>query len=261
MEKQTWENNLVEATTLLATSEHVIALIGAGMSVESGIPPFRGPGGLWTKYGEPSMNGYQDFLQDPKGWWEKRIAQDQTNEKSELQEAMGKAEPNPGHYALAELERMGILKYSITQNVDNLQYVAGCTNVAEIHGSVDKLRCISCNFRMQKNEVTLDVLPPRCPQCGGIIKSDGVGFGEPIPSDTIAICHEQATFSDCVLLLGTSGTVYPAAAFPQEIYRRGGCLIEVNPYETALTPACDVILRGPTGEVLPRLVESLVKRL
>ena len=257
MESKTWEEGLDKAARLLASAEHVVALIGAGMSVESGSPPFRGPGGLWTKYGEPPMNGYQIFLEDPKKWWEERIAREQEGRRSELQEALEGAKPNPGHYALAELEKMGVLKCSITQNVDNLQFVAGCTKVAEIHGSTDKLRCIACNFRMARDEVSLEVLPPRCPQCGGIVKSDGVGFGEPIPSDTLAICQEQTAFSDCMLLLGTSGTVYPAAAFPQEVYRRGGSLIEVNPYETSLTPVCDVVLRGPTGEMLPQLVERL----
>lgn len=118
---------------LLHEAKYVLALVGAGMSVESGIPPFRGPGGLWAKYGEPDMRGYDRFLADPKGWWESILKRE--GYASELVEGIERAKPNPGHYALAELEEMGILKYIITQNVDNLHYAAGSKNVAEIHGN------------------------------------------------------------------------------------------------------------------------------
>ncbi|MSQ40762.1 MAG: NAD-dependent deacetylase [Dehalococcoidia bacterium] len=257
MEAKTWEEELEEAAHILAESNYVVALVGAGLSVESGIPSFRGPGGLWTRFGEPPMNGYQVFLQNPKKWWEERVAQQRQGAGSELQQAMEQAKPNPGHYALAKLERMGVLKYTITQNADNLQRVAGCARVAEIHGNRLKMRCIVCHFRMPREEVSLEVLPPQCPECGGVVKGDVVGFGEPIPPDVLDICQREAGRSDCMLLLGTSGTVYPAAAFPQQVYQKGGALVEINPYENGLSHFCTVAVHGPAGEVLPLLVERL----
>ncbi len=244
-----------KAARLLHEAKYVLALVGAGMSVESGIPPFRGPGGLWTKYGEPDMRGYDRFLADPKGWWESIIKRE--GYASELVEGIERAKPNQGHYALAELEEMGVLKYIITQNVDNLHYAAGSKNVAEIHGNILKLRCISCGHRYERDEINAEVLPPLCPDCGGYIKTDGVMFGEPIPPDVLKCCEDETEKCDCMLLIGTSAQVYPAAAFPSTVRRRGGALIEINPYDTALTNSCEVVLRDPSGESLPLIVERI----
>src|SRR5438034_11465633 len=142
------EARLIEAidraARLIQESAYVTAMSGAGLSVESGIPPFRGPGGLWTKYGEPDSRGYQRFLEDPKTWWEARL-----RGASAMPEmaALDSAVPNEGHFALAALEEMGLLRYIVTQNVDNLHFVAGSRNVAEIHGNRFKVRCIECYVR------------------------------------------------------------------------------------------------------------------
>ena len=244
-----------DAAELLWGAKYVVGLTGAGMSVESGIPPFRGPGGLWTKYGEPPMDGYQRFLADPKGDWERRIKKE--GYTRELYESLERARPNPGHYAFAQLEEMGILKCLITQNVDNLHRAAGSKNLAEIHGNITLVRCIRCNSRFPEKEVSLEVLPPSCPKCGGIMKTDIVMFGEPIPLDVLQKCQTESYQCDCMLVAGTTATVYPAAGFPLEVRRKGGPLIEVNPYETELTPMCWVSLRGTSGEVLPKLVERI----
>ncbi len=159
-----------KAARLLMESKYVVVLVGAGMSVESGIPPFRGPGGLWTKYGEPDMRGYDRFLADPKGWWESILKRE--GYASELVDGIAQAKPNQGHYALAELEEMGILKYIITQNVDNLHYAAGSKNIAEIHGNILKLRCVSCGHRFERGEISVEMLSPLCPDCGWFIKTD-----------------------------------------------------------------------------------------
>ncbi|MFH1485064.1 MAG: NAD-dependent deacylase [Chloroflexota bacterium] len=246
-----------KATDMVLKARHVVAVIGAGMSVESGIPPFRGPGGLWTKYGEPPMDGYQRFLADPKGWWE---TYQQASYRRELDTAIRQAKPNPGHHALAELEQMGILKHIITQNVDNLHQAAGSKNVAEIHGNRYKLRCISCSSRFERDKFQISELPPHCPHCSGIVKGDGVMFGEPIPADTLARCEDETHKCDCMFLIGTSGTVYPTAGFPVVVKRSGGSLIEVNLYETSLTYMCDAVLRGPSGESLPLLVQRVKER-
>ncbi len=240
-----------EAARLVVGSRHVVALVGAGLSVESGIPPFRGPGGLWTKYGEPDMRGYERFLDDPKKWWEERVGR--TGAYQELVDALSQARPNPGHHALRELEEMGYLKHIITQNIDNMHQEAGSTAVTEIHGNRTKLRCLGCGRRWPLDSFPIDELPPHCPHCGGLVKSDTVMFGEPIPRDALDECIEQTRLCDCMLLVGTSAVVYPAAGFPADVRMSGGRLIEMNPNETPLTDLCDVVLRAPAGESLPRV--------
>ena len=251
--------NIERAGRLMLDAEYVVSLTGAGISVESGIRPFRGPGGLWTEYGEPPMDGYQRFLADPKADWERRTKRE--GYARELYETLRQAKPNPAHCALAELEELRILRYLITQNVDNLHRAAGSKNIAEIHGNFLKLRCIQCNARYETEEISLETLPPRCPRCGGIIKGDTVMFGEPIPTDVLKMCQEETGKCDCMLLVGTSAFVYPAAGFPQLVKQGGGVLIEVGPYETEITPFCDVSLRGKAGEVLPRLVDFIKAEL
>ena len=249
------EKEIERAAKLLLRSKYVTALSGAGISVESGIRPFRGPGGLWTERGEPPMDGYQRFMRDPKGHWEgimKRRA-----ETGEFSRTIGEAKPNEAHTALAELEQLGILKYLITQNIDNLHIEAGSKNVAEIHGNTRKLRCIECNERYGRDEIPLDVLPPRCPRCNGIIKTDTVMFGEPIPMDVLRVCQREAQRSDCMITVGTSAFVYPAAGFPLEVKRRGGIIVEVNLYESDMTQICDISLRGKATEVMSQLVECI----
>ncbi len=253
------ETDIERAGRLILASKYVVGLTGAGVSVESGIRPFRGPGGLWTEYGEPPMDGYQRFLANPKADWEQRLKPG--GYRRELFETLEVAEPNPAHNALAELEELGILRYLITQNMDNLHRAAGSKKVAEIHGNFSKLRCIQCSSRYERGEISLETLPPHCPRCGGMIKADTVMFGEPIPLDVLRICEEETSQSDCMLLVGTSAFVYPAAGFPQEVKRRGGALIEVDPYETGLTPVCNISLRGKAGEMLPRLLDCIKVKL
>jgi len=246
-----WESFIDEAAALVARARYVVALTGAGLSVESGIPPFRGPGGLWTKHGEPPMNGYQRFLADPQGAWRERL--NPSGPMRELWETLQRAQPNPGHRALAALEECGVLRCLITQNVDDLHRAAGSRRLAEIHGNYTLIRCIECGQRYPGEAVSLDELPPRCAACGGILKSDTVSFGEPIPADVLQQCFEEAERCDCMIVAGTSATVYPAAQFPISVRERGGALIEINPYESELTPLCAVSIRAPAGEALPRL--------
>ena len=246
---------LRQAAVLLLEADYVVGLTGAGISVESGIPPFRGPGGLWTKYGEPPMNGYEVFLRDPKKAWEERLAP--SGPSQIIQETVRQAQPNPGHQALVTLEELGLLRHLITQNIDNLHRRAGSRNLAEIHGNSTLVRCIRCTSRYPFGEVSFDHLPPSCPQCDGILKIDTVAFGEPIPPDVLDVCLREAQRCDCMLVAGTSATVYPAAWFPMQVRERGGHLIEVNLYESELTPLCTVSLRGKSGDLLPQLVQAV----
>jgi NAD-dependent deacetylase len=248
------KSDIGRAAATIGVSEYVIALVGAGISVESGIPPFRGPGGLWTRHGEPAMNQWDEFMADPRAWWQRRMMAQGSGAASNWDSA----QPNPAHYALAELEAMGVMKHVVTQNIDNLHQVAGTKSITEFHGNRLKLRCVRCEARYERTEFELSLdEPPACKTCNGIVKSDTVMFGEPIPRYAIVKSLEEARRADCILIIGTSAVVYPAAELPLHVHRRGGSLIEINPMETPLTDICDVALRGPAGEVVPALVEAV----
>ncbi|MFC1928452.1 NAD-dependent deacetylase [Chloroflexota bacterium] len=260
------EELIKRAAQDLVDSKYAIALTGAGISTESGIPDFRGPSGVWTKNPEAerrAYQGYEKFLEDPKGWWEERLS---------TPSALGDLEkiiPNPSHYALVELEKLGILKCVITQNVDALHEKAGTKSLLEYHGNSLKLRCVSCGSRFRQDELSLEKLiqekrlPPHCPECGGIVKTDGVSFGEPIPGYVAQQSLEEALKCDLILICGTSAVVYPFANLPRIARQRGMArIIEVNAAPTPLTEEMisDYIITGKTGEILPRIVDE-VKRL
>lgn len=245
------------AAELILGAHHLVALIGAGLSVESGIPPFRGPGGLWTRLGEPSMDGYRDFLRDPAEWWRQQRDLQADPDRTQFREAIERAEPNSGHRALAELEHLGVLKMTITQNVDNLHRRAGQRRLLEIHGNRTMLRCIACEHRWHRDHFGEDEYPLHCPECGGLVKSDTVMFGEPIPPRVLESCLNETEMCDCMIVCGTSATVYPAARFPATVKEHGGSIIEANPSSTPISPVADVVLNGPTGVTLPRLVARI----
>jgi NAD-dependent deacetylase len=248
------------AAIALTASRHTVALTGAGLSVESGIPPFRGPGGLWTKYGEPPMDGYRLFLEDPAKAWRERLCPTAAWAVA-LRDTLAAAKPNLGHQSLAELERIGRCGCVITQNVDDLHGQAGQQNLLEIHGNHRLLRCLECMQRFQPDEIRVDpdALPPHCPSCGGLVKGDTVQFGEPIPPDVLRRCYEEVSRADCMLVIGTSATVYPAAHLPLEVLRNDKPVIEVNPTDTEFTSLATLSLRGPAGAVLARLLERVAE--
>jgi NAD-dependent deacetylase len=245
---------IAEAARWLREAKSTVALTGAGLSVESGIPPFRGPGGLWTKYGEPPLDGYQRFMRDPARAWRDRL-NPQEPWAVGLRDTLAAAKPNAGHRALAALEQADLLDTVITQNVDDLHGQAGQRSLLEIHGNHYWLRCLQCHQRFHPKAIAIDPenLPPLCPECGGIVKADTVSFGEPIPPRVLRACIAAVEGANCILVVGTSATVYPAAEFPMDVLRRGGRAIEVNPYESEFTPYATTSLQGPAGAVLTRL--------
>ncbi len=259
------EQLIERAARDLVDAKYAIALTGAGISTESGIPDFRGPSGVWTKNPEAerrAYQGYQRFVEDPKQWWEERL----TNPG--LLGDLGAVMPNVGHYALVELEQSGIIKCVITQNVDALHEKAGTERLLEYHGSTAKLRCVSCGLRFRRDEFDLpkllqeNQLPPHCPTCRGIVKSDGVSFGEPIPGDVAHQSLEEAGKCDLMLICGTSAVVYPFANLPRvAAERKAVTIIEVNADPTPLTEegVSDYLIRGKIGEILPALVEEVKK--
>ena len=256
-----------QAADLVRGARCVTALVGAGLSAGSGVPTYRGSGGLWTGEGVPPLLSYQEFARDPAGWWRARLAAevDPGHPVYRMKQAVDRAVPNAGHLALAELERRGILRCVITQNVDGLHAAAGSCAVLEIHGNRNRLRCIACGWRFPRyDDSGIDCValpsgggPPMCGRCGGILKLDTVMFGEPIPPDTLRACREAAERCDCMLLVGTSGTVSPAARLPLVAQERGAALIEINPETTSLTPHCSLDLPGPADAVLPQLLRWL----
>ena len=268
------ESLIERAARDLLKSNHAIALTGAGMSTESGIRDFRGPNGIWTKDPEAEKRAYQTyhkFLRNPKEYW-----QDVLSGRSLLGNLQD-AKPNPGHYALAELETIGVLRAVLTQNIDGLHDKAGNKRVLEYHGSVLKLRCPSCSSRFKREEYDLqklmleDQLPPRCNKCKNPIKGDVVHFNEPIPSDIAQESLEEAWKCDLMLVCGTSAVVYPFAQLPRIARQRqieewknievATTIIEVNAEPTPLTieGISDYLIQGRTAEILPRIVEAVKK--
>jgi NAD-dependent deacetylase len=254
MEQPDLEASIRAAADALRAAKHAVSLVGAGLSAESGIPTYRGSGGLWTKFSEPTIDGWDLFQTDPKTWWEQAIESRATSEFSAAIEA---AQPNPGHIAMAELERMGRLAHVITQNIDDLHRRAGSTALTEIHGNRYKARCMNCGLRFRLEMISLETLPPLCPECGGTLKNDTVMFGEPIPHEALTECYRQAALTDLFLVIGTSAVVYPAADFPVQARRRGMPLIEINPEPTALTPIATLVVRATAGQCLPQIVDLL----
>ena len=252
-------DDIRRAAELIRSARYLVALSGAGLSAGSGIPTYRGAGGLWTQHGTPPLLSYQEFASDPAGWWAKRLAaeEDPSHPVYQMKQAVDRAAPNAGHLALVELERRGVLRWVITQNVDNLHAEAGSRALLEIHGNRTRLRCLECGLRFSRDDFDLTKVPPACSECGGVLKLDTVMFGEPIPPDVLDSCREAAETADCMLLVGTSGTVNPAARLPLVAKERGAMLIEVNPESTPLTQWCDIALSGPADAILPELLRSI----
>ncbi len=251
--------DIQRAAALIRSASYLVALSGAGLSAGSGIPTYRGAGGLWTQHGTPPLLSYQEFARDPAAWWRARLAAelDPSHPVFQMKQAVDGAIPNAGHLALAELERRGVLRCVITQNVDNLHGLAGSGALLEIHGNRNRLRCLDCSLRFPRDGFDLSDVPPVCGECGGLLKLDTVMFGEPIPPDVLEACRATAERCDCMLLVGTSGTVNPAARLPLVAKERGATLIEVNPESTPLTRWCDIALVGTADAILPQLLRSI----
>ncbi|MHB1126403.1 MAG: SIR2 family NAD-dependent protein deacylase [Bacillota bacterium] len=250
---------IMRAARDLVQSRHAIALTGAGISTESGIPDFRGPDGIWTKNPEAERRAYEaytKFINDPAGYWEETM-----NSGSVLGE-LGRYLPNPGHYALSELEKLGVLKCVVTQNVDNLHRKAGSINVLEYHGNAFKLRCLQCTSRYEEDNFDLQSqMPPLCLNCGEVLKYDVVYFGEPIPEDVALHSIDEAGKSDLMLICGTSAVVYPFANLPLIGRRNKAVIIEINAEPTPLTHnhISDYLIRGKTGAILPGILNEVKK--
>ncbi|MBI4306940.1 MAG: NAD-dependent protein deacylase [Chloroflexi bacterium] len=245
------------AAALLIVSKYVIAMTGAGMSVESGIPTFRGEAGLWARLGGPDPSQYQNLLADPAAYWKREIERSTDPYIVELRMAVSRAKPNPGHLALAHLEKSGLVRSVVTQNIDGLHQSAGSEAVIEVHGSRYRMRCLGCGNRTPREGLFLTRAPDPCALCGGLVKYDSVLFGEPVPRDVLETARAETDRADCVLVVGTSSTVRPAAGLPRIARANGARLIEVNPNATPLTNVCDVVVRSTAAAALPEIMRAV----
>jgi NAD-dependent deacetylase len=238
-----------EAAQLLRNSKFTTAFTGAGISVESGIPPFRGEEGLWNKY-DPRTLELDYFINNPTPSWGAI--------KEIFYTHFTGARPNLAHLVLAEMERRDLLARIITQNIDNLHQEAGNKHVFEFHGNAHQLHCLECHSTYSAKSVNLDHLPPTCRQCGGLLKPGFVFFGESIPKGPMVAAYEAATLSDVFLIIGTTGEVMPANQFPLLAKENGAAIIEINPTESKYTQGVtDIFLQGKAGEVMEKLAEIL----
>ncbi len=229
----------------LSAARHVAVLTGSGISAESGVPTFRdAQTGLWAKYRPEELATPEAFRRNPRlvwEWYEWRRG------------LVAKAAPNPGHLALAELERRVPRLSLVTQNVDGLHQKAGSQGVIELHGNIRRTKCFEENVVVEAWPATGDA-PPRCPRCGGLLRPDVVWFGEALPRPALAAAVEAAQACDLFFAIGTSALVQPAASLPFEAIRRGAVTVEINADVTPLTPRVTHALRGLAGEVLPALL-------
>lgn len=244
------EDLIITISKEIIKAKKVVALTGAGMSVESGIAPFRGKGGLWEKYDPEEYGHISTFKANPGKAWIML---------SEMQKEITKAKPHLGHISLAKLERMGFLSSIITQNVDGLHYEAGNKNIIEFHGNIRWVVCIECGKRVKCTEISLEKLPPRC-GCNGVFKPDGIFFGEAIPYKALIKSDQEAKSCDVMLVIGTSAVVYPAASMPEIAKSSGATIIEINIEATGFTgKISDYFIRGKAGEILPKIVYQIEK--
>ncbi|HYO80690.1 MAG TPA: NAD-dependent deacylase [Bryobacteraceae bacterium] len=226
----------------LRGAKAVTVLTGAGISAESGIPTFRGAGGLWRNFRPEELATPEAFERDPQLVWEwydwRRCV-------------VANAQPNPGHEALARLTPASL----ITQNVDDLHERAGSTGVSHLHGSIWRVRCTRCGEEAEDRRVPLPEKPPRCSGCNGMLRPAIVWFGEGLPQDVWDNAEKAARNADLLLVVGTSAVVYPAASLVPVAARAGAFIVEINPGETPVTRSVHVSLRSAAGVVLPRLIE------
>ncbi len=240
---------LTLAREALSRARSIAVLSGAGISAESGIPTFRDAlTGLWERFKPEELATPEAFLANPKLVWEWYAWR---------REKVADAKPNPGHMALAELERKCIARDAnftlITQNVDGLHQIAGSRNVIELHGNIRRVKCFDHHHPVESWAGAGDI-PPRCPQCGSMLRPDVVWFGEPLPDDALEIAMKAARSCDVFLSVGTSAAVEPAASLPFAARQSGAMVIEVNRESTPLTNAAQISIHGAAGAMLPRIV-------
>ncbi len=233
----------------LASAKHAMALTGAGISAESGVPTFRGADGLWSRLNPQELASFDAFLRNPD------LVTEWYNHRREI---ANHAVPNGGHLALVQMETLFPDFTLVTQNIDNLHRRAGSKNVVELHGNIERNYCIECGKRydgdaFEENESF------KCPACGGLVRPDIVWFGEMLPADEWKRAEFAARKAEVIFVVGTSAVVYPAAELPVTVKQNGGKIIEVNIEATPLSSIADATLQGPASEILSDIVKQLME--
>lgn len=241
--------DIIRAAELIKKSQHTTVFTGAGISVESGIPPFRGENGLWNTYDSSCVElGF--FHAHPLEAW--------TLIKEIFYDFFGQAKPNEAHLAVAALEQMGFVKAVITQNIDNMHQEAGSKNVYEFHGTAQSLSCTRCGMNRPASKEIFDSIPPTCHRCSGILKPDFIFFGEGIPEPARTLSFREAELADVFLIIGTTGQVMPACHIPYVAKNNFCKIIEVNLDPSSYTPMItDIFLQGKATEIMKQLMEEL----
>jgi NAD-dependent protein deacetylase/lipoamidase len=241
------EEDVLRCGERLRKASRVLVLTGAGISAESGVPTFRGPGGLWRDFRPEDLATPEAFARDPRLVWEWYAWR---------RGVIAPLRPNRAHEALVVLESRVERLLLVTQNVDGLHSMAGSRKMVELHGNVWRVRCAGgCGQVAEDRRVPLPELPPRC-ACGAPLRPDVVWFGEALPSDALARAFAAAREAEVVLVVGTSSLVYPAAALPDVARGQGAFVVEVNPDVTPFTPYAAAALRGAASRVVPALIEA-----
>ncbi|MGQ1783761.1 MULTISPECIES: SIR2 family NAD-dependent protein deacylase [unclassified Saccharicrinis] len=235
-------NKIEQVAELLKASKFAIAYTGAGCSVESGIPPFRGEAGIWNRY-NPRLLELDYFFSNPEQSW---------NAIREIfYDFFTDAKPNQAHIVLAQLEALGIIKAIVTQNIDDLHFKAGSKEVYEFHGNSQNLKCTKCGYSVAASGIDLGKIPPACDRCGGLLKPDFIFFGEGIPPVAYDKSFDAARIADVVLVIGSTGEVMPACQVPWEAKRKGATIIEINPTVSNFTnQITDIHIRMEAGKAM-----------
>ncbi len=246
-------SNYQEAARIIKNAKHVTAFTGAGISVESNIPPFRGENGLWNQY-DPVFLDIRYFHARPRESW--RLI------KEIFYDFFGQARPNAAHFGIAQLEKDGYVKATITQNIDNLHQDAGSMEVYEYHGNSRDLVCTSCGYKSPASLFDLNLLPPLCTRCSEVLKPDFIFFGEAIPEPAMSLSFQEAEKADVFLLVGTTGEVMPAAQLPRIAKRNGAKIIEINIAPSAYTAQItDIFLQEKATIAMTRLLETIQNQI
>lgn len=245
------DQDITRAAEMISSAKYLTAFTGAGVSVESGVPPFRGDQGIWNNY-DPGILDLPRYRSFPEESWPVVYEIFYSN--------FSNASPNRAHRFLSFLEGRGILKSVITQNIDNLHQVAGNGDVIEYHGNSQWLVCLYCGERFRSRDLKLTAKVPRCPHESGLLKPDFIFFGEPIPEKASMRANVEAERTDLMILIGTTGEVMPAAMVPRRAKNSGATIIEINVEKTNYTAQLtDLFLRGRAGEVCGKIYHNMTK--
>ena len=235
----------------LFSAKKLVFFTGAGISAESGISTFRGKDGIWNKMKPEELANFQAFMRNPGLVWEWY---------QHRRDIINKVEPNPGHFAIAELDKYFEVSI-VTQNIDNLHRRAGSKTIYELHGNIERNFCVDCFSYYNSTDLEITGNVPKCFKCGGLVRPDVVWFGEMLPEDQFSGGEKAAEWSDLCFVVGTSALVYPAAYIPISARRAGSYIVEINLEPTEMSQYADYSLFGRSGEILPKILNAVKERI